>query len=246
MLPRVRERQSDVWIVGEVLHGDYAGYVAESGIDSVTQYELWKAVWSSLNDRNLFELAHALKRHGEMVATFLPQTFVGNHDVTRLASRLDDARALPLALALLFSLPGVPTVYYGDEYGLRGIKEDRAGGDDAVRPPLPATQDPPDARASAVADLHRLLIGVRRRHPWLAGATVEEPDVLRNEVLAVRLTSGADALAVVLNVGDAPADVVLPLSRAELVAGSGQLQARGGSTAVQVPPHDFALVSSGG
>ncbi|MCU1669104.1 MAG: glycosidase [Blastococcus sp.] len=246
VLPRVREAHPDVWVVGEVLHGDYARYVAESGVDSVTQYELWKAVWSSLNDHNLFELAHALGRHGEMVHSFLPQTFVGNHDVTRLASRLDDARHLPLALALLFTLPGVPTVYYGDEFGLRGVKEDRAGGDDAVRPVLPGSPDPPGAEAAALADLHRLLIGVRRRHPWLAGAAVAEPDVLTNDVVAVRLTAEGNTLAVVLNVGDAPADVRLPLSRASVVAGNGEPAPDGGGTAVRVPGHDFALVSTGG
>ena len=45
-------------------------------------------------------------------------------------------------------------------------------------------------RRAAVADVHRLLIGVRRRHPWLVDADHREPDVLRNEVLAVRLTGG--------------------------------------------------------
>jgi len=243
VLPRVRQRHPGVWIVGEVLHGDYAGYVAESGIDSVTQYELWKAVWSSLNDRNLFELAHALGRHAELVPAFLPQTFVGNHDVTRLASRLVDPRHLPHALALLFVLPGVPTVYYGDEFGLRGVKEDRVGGDDAVRPALPGDTEPPDADAAAIADLHRLLIGVRRRHPWLVDATVEEPDVLSNDVLAVRLTSGEGTVGVVLNVGDAPADVRLPLPAATVLAGTAEPR---GDGAVRVPPHAFALVSSGG
>jgi cyclomaltodextrinase len=242
VLPRVREQHPDVWVVGEVLHGDYARYVAESGIDSVTQYELWKAVWSSLNDRNLFELAHALRRHGDIVRAFLPQTFVGNHDVTRLASRLDDGRHLPLALVLLFALPGVPTVYYGDEFGLRGLKEDRAGGDDAVRPRLPESAEPPGPEAVAIADLHRLLIGVRRRHPWLAGAVIEEPDVLTNEVLAVRLTSGRDALGVVLNVGDAPADVRIRLSAASVLAGQAELAGDGDSTAVRVPPHAYVLV----
>jgi glycosidase len=242
VLPRVRERHPDVWVVGEVLHGDYAGYVAASGIDSVTQYELWKAVWSALNDRNLFELAHALARHAEMVATFLPQTFVGNHDVTRLASRLADPRHLPLALALLFTLPGVPTVYYGDEFRLRGVKEDREGGDDAVRPRLPENDAPPGPEAAAVADLHRLLIGVRRRHPWLVDATIMTPDVLTNEVLAVRLTAGEDVLGVVLNVGDAPADAALPMSVGEVVAGRATV--RGGS--VRVPPHGFALLTAGG
>jgi cyclomaltodextrinase len=176
-----------------------------------------------------------------MVRSFVPQTFVGNHDVTRLASRLADPRHLPLALALLFALPGVPTVYYGDEFGLRGVKEDRAGGDDAVRPRLPADAAPPDAEAAALADLHRLLIGVRRRHPWLVDAVVEEPDVLTNELLAVRLTSGEDTLAVVLNVGDTPADVRLPMPGA-VVAGTATVR----DGAVQLPPHAFALVTAGG
>jgi cyclomaltodextrinase len=241
VLPRVRERHPDVWVVGEVIHGDYPGYVAESGVDSVTQYELWKAVWSSLNDRNLFELAHALRRHGEMARRFLPQTFVGNHDVTRIASRLTDPRHLPIAVALLCTLPGVPTLYYGDEWALRGVKEDRAGGDDAVRPPLPAGATPEDA---GVADLHRQLIGLRRRHPWLVDATVQEPDALSNEVLALRLTSGPQTLAVVLNVGDAPADAVLPFAGGTVAAGPGSASARDGRTAVRVPPHSFTVVGT--
>jgi cyclomaltodextrinase / maltogenic alpha-amylase / neopullulanase len=233
-----------VWVVGEVIHGDYAGYVADSGVDSVTQYELWKAVWSSLNDRNLFELAHALRRHGEMTRGFLPQTFVGNHDVTRIASRLTDPRHLPIAVTLLCTLPGVPTLYYGDEWALRGVKEDRAGGDDAVRPALPAGTEPPGPEAAAVADLQRQLIGVRRRHPWLVDATVEAPDVLTNEVLAVRLTSGPHTLAVVLDVGDAPADVELPFPGGTVAAGAGSAHSDGGRTTIRVPAHSFTVVTT--
>jgi cyclomaltodextrinase len=236
VLPRVRERHPDLWVVGEVIHGDYADYVQRSGVDSVTQYELWKAVWSSFNDRNLFELAHALRRHGEFVRAFLPQTFVGNHDVTRLASRLSDPRHVALAVALLCTLPGVPTVYYGDEWALRGVKEDREGGDDAVRPAFPPAPQHPDGEAAATEELHRRLIGVRRRNPWLADATIAEPDVLTNDVLAFRLTSGDDTLAVVLNVGDTAAEVRLPFE-GQLEDGDGTVT---GVTA-RVAPHAYLL-----
>jgi glycosidase len=244
VLPRVRERHPDVWIVGEMIHGDYAGYVAASGIDSVTQYELWKAIWSSLNDRNLFELAHALRRHGEMTRAFRPQTFVGNHDVTRLASRLTDARHLGPALALLFTLPGVPTVYYGDEFGLRGIKEDREGGDDAVRPAFPPRPDDADGCGGAVRALHRQLIGVRRRHPWLVDARIEEPDLLTNERLAVRLSSGDEQLAVVLNLADAHAEVRVPLPGAAVLAGDGTARTGGGHTFAGLPPHAYLVLGA--
>ncbi|WP_214317277.1 alpha-amylase family protein [Nonomuraea sediminis] len=166
VLPQVRDRHPESWFVGEMIHGDYAGYVERSGLDSVTQYELWKAIWSSLNDRNLFELAWALDRHNGMLETFVPQTFAGNHDVSRLATRLEDPRHLGHALAILFTVAGIPSVYYGDEEGLTGLKEEREGGDDAIRPAFPET---PGERGP-VFRLHQRLIGNRRRHPGVVRA----------------------------------------------------------------------------
>jgi glycosidase len=224
-----------------MIHGDYAGYVTASGIDSLTQYELWKAVWSSLNDRNLFELAHALRRHADLLRSFVPQTFVGNHDVTRLASRLTDPRHIPLAVALLFVLPGVPTVYYGDELGLTGVKEDREGGDDAVRPGFPPT--PADRTDDgAVLALHQEVIGVRRRHPWLVDAQVHDPELLTNDVLAFRLSGGDHALGVVVNVGDEPAEAHLP--GRTVLAGDGAAEPRDGGVLARVSPHSFLLLGT--
>ena len=122
---RVRERYPDAWFVGEVIHGDFPEFVEQGGLDSVTQYELWKSIWSSLNDGNFFELDWTLKRHLEFCQVFVPMTFIGNHDVTRIASQLTDPRLLPLALVVLFTVPGVPSIYYGDEQAFRGVKQDR-------------------------------------------------------------------------------------------------------------------------
>lgn len=201
VLPRVRQRFPEAWFLGEVIHGDYAEYVVRSGLDSLTQYELWKAIWSSLNDGNLFELAHALDRHDKLLGTFLPQTFVGNHDVTRIASRLDDERHLGHALAILFSVGGVPSIYSGDEQGFRGIKEDRVGGDDAIRPTFPATPDELAAPGWATYRLHQLLIGVRRRNAWLVRARTSV-DHLTNRAIALRSSDGPRHIVVLLNIGD--------------------------------------------
>ncbi|GGM16295.1 alpha-amylase family protein [Nakamurella endophytica] len=170
VLPRVREQYPDAWFVGEVIHGDYADLARRSGIDSVTQYELWKAIWSSLADRNFFELDWALQRHADLLDRLLPQTFVGNHDVTRIASRVGP-QAAELALAVLMTVGGIPSVYYGDEWGRTGVKEDRLGGDDAVRPAFPAAPaEPADAGQARLLRVHQDLIGLRRRHPWLVRA----------------------------------------------------------------------------
>ena len=213
VLPRVRRAHPGVYVVGEVIHGDYAAIVAASGMDSVTQYELWQAIWHSLADANFYELDWTLGRNAELLGTFVPWTFVGNHDTTRIASQLPDARRLPHALALLMTLPGTPAVYYGDEDGLRAVKEDRLGGDDAIRPELPAS--PEDRPAGPVRALHQALIGARRRLPWLHDAEVEALH-LDNTVLSLRLRprrpegEGAESPEAVLVLSLEESEVWLP------------------------------------
>lgn len=171
-LPRVRREFPDAWFTGEMIHGDYAGYAEAAGLDSITQYELWKGIWSSLVDVNAWELDHALTRHNALIERFLPTTFVGNHDVTRIAERVGDRLAV-LAATVLFTVGGIPCVYYGDERGWHGRKEDRPGGDDAVRPIYPASPADLDPAGMRMQQAYQQLIGVRRRHPWLVDATTE-------------------------------------------------------------------------
>ncbi|EWC63709.1 Neopullulanase [Actinokineospora spheciospongiae] len=201
VLPRVRARHPGAWFVAEVIHGDYADFTTKSTVDSVTQYELWKAVWSSLNDGNPHELAWALTRHDGFLDTFVPATFVGNHDVTRIAAKLTDPHHLPHALVVLFTTAGTPAVYAGDELGLHAVKEDRHGGDDAIRPEFPATpEDPFPGSDPAVLRLHQDLIGLRRRHPWLHTARTRITETT-HEHLTYESTSGDNALVVTLNYG---------------------------------------------
>jgi cyclomaltodextrinase / maltogenic alpha-amylase / neopullulanase len=206
VLPRVRERHPEVYVVGEVIHGDYADFVTRSTMDSVTQYELWKAIWSSLNEGNFFELDHALGRHNEFLDTFVPMTFLGNHDVTRLASKLTDERNVPLAVAVLMTVGGTPSVYAGDEQGFTGVKEDREYGDDAVRPPFPDKPGDLVPYGRPTHRLHQELIGLRRRHDWLHTARTRTVH-LTNEQYAYEVSDGVRKLLVCLNAGDEPADV---------------------------------------
>ena len=172
VLPRVRSEFPDAWFVGEVIHGDYAGIIERSSMDSLTQYELWKAIWSSLLDENFFELDWCLNRHNGFLDVFTPLTFVGNHDVTRIASRIGDAKAA-LAITILLTVGGVPAIYYGDEQAFRGVKTDRPSGDDEVRPALPPGPEALSPLGGWLYRWHQELIGLRRRHPWLVGARTE-------------------------------------------------------------------------
>jgi len=139
--------KSDFWLMGEVVHGDYRNWVSPSAkqasrLNSVTNYEVYKGLWSSFNDHNLFEIAWSLNRqYGSegMYKSIALYNFVDNHDVNRLASVLKDPANLPLVYALLFTIPGIPSIYYGSEWGTRGIKRD--GSDAELRPCIRETAE---------------------------------------------------------------------------------------------------------
>ncbi|MDD9207137.1 alpha-amylase family glycosyl hydrolase [Georgenia sp. 10Sc9-8] len=236
VLPRVREEFPDVYVVGEVIHGDYPAIVRDSGMDAVTQYELWKAVWSGLNDHNFYEVAHALERHNGMLEAFPPLTFVGNHDVTRLATQLQDRRAVAHALVLLMTVGGTPSVYYGDEQAFEGLKEERLGGDDAIRPAFPSRPADLPAEGWPTYHLHQELISLRRRHPWLHRARTRQLE-LSNELFAYEAASDGERLVVVLNLAEDVAQVAVP-DVGQVLAGSADL----GVDGVRVPAHGWAVL----
>jgi cyclomaltodextrinase len=213
---RIRGSHPDAFLFGEMIHGDYRAFVDATGLDAVTQYELHKAIWSSLNDANLFELAWALDRHRDFVAGFTPMTFVGNHDVTRIRSQLSDPAHLGVAVAALLTLPGIPGLYYGDELGWEGVKEQRAGGDDAIRPPLPPADQPLTDEQAAILALHRQLVALRTERPWLTRAVLEV-ETVENQRLAYTVSTGDHALHVTLTTTPetpAPPDGWHPLATA--------------------------------
>ena len=235
----VKKDFPEAYVVGEYIHGDYAAEVRAGSLDSATQYELWKAAWSSLNDGNFYELASALERHNALLNTFVPLTFVGNHDVTRIASTLTDPALLPLALVVLFTVAGTPSIYSGDEQGFRGIKEDRSGGDDAVRPAFPAEPSGLSAVGRHIYELHRQLIGVRRRHAWLHAARTKVL-ALSNDHLVYEAKGEGSSLTVALNLSPAAAELEVPASAAVVLAGDGHLLS--GRNVVAVPPRGWAIL----
>lgn len=232
LVDATRAAHPDAFFLGEVIHGDYTAFASATGLDSVTQYELWKSIWSSLNDRNLFELAHALGRHQRYCESLRPWTFIGNHDTTRIASKLDDARHLGHAIALLLTLPGVPAIYAGDESGALGVKRDEEWGDDDVRRPVVecGTID----QRGEVTDLYRTLAGVRADHPWMATAAVSVAD-LANEHAVVTITGSGGSAHLGLVVGDGRR----PAPPGTHVAGEHGDQISGHSWTLRLEPRPF-------
>ncbi len=128
----------EFWLMGEVIHGEYRRWVNGETLHSVTNYHLHKALYSGHNDHNYFEIAHTVKRIYEMDSS-RPEglklyNFVDNHDVERIYTKLNNKAHFYPVHVLLYTLPGIPSIYYGSEFGIEGRKERQS--DDSLRPAL--------------------------------------------------------------------------------------------------------------
>ena len=134
------EVKPEFWLMGEVIHGDYSRWVNAGTLHSVTNYHLHKALYSGHNDHNYFEIAHTIKRQQDMGGNAAGghglklYNFVDNHDVERIYTKLNNKAHFTPVHVLLYTLPGVPSIYYGSEFGIEGRKE--WGSDASLRPYL--------------------------------------------------------------------------------------------------------------
>lgn len=132
------EVKPEFWLMGEVIHGEYSRWVNEGTLHSVTNYHLHKALFSGHNDHNYFEIAHTVKRlygmGGNRPDGLKLYNFADNHDVERIYTKLRNKAHFAPVHILMYTLPGVPSVYYGSEFGIEGRKERFS--DDSLRPAL--------------------------------------------------------------------------------------------------------------
>lgn len=134
-----KSKKEDFWLMGEIIHGDYRMWANEEMLDSVTNYECWKGIYSSHNDKNYFEIAHSMKRQfgeGGLYQNLCLYNFLDNHDVNRIGSLLKNREHLKNVYTLLYTMPGVPSVYYGSEWGIEGRKGQGMDADLPLRPKL--------------------------------------------------------------------------------------------------------------
>ncbi len=194
-----RSLKEEFFFVGEALFGDYNPLIAEGMLDSVTNYECYKGIYSSLNSRNFFEISYSYNRQFGKDPWCLYRgrhlfSFLDNHDVGRIASVLNDERDLRPAYGLLFSMPGIPCVYYGSEWGLRGRKED---GDDALRP---ETKKP---EWNELTEYISRLSDIRKAENALSDGGYRNLQVTNRQLSFARET-GREAIYAFFNIDDQP------------------------------------------
>ena len=207
----VNHLDPEMWLMGEVIHGDYRQWANPNMLHSTTNYELYKSLYSSFNDSNFFELAYSLNREfgAQGIYRDLPTlyNFADNHDVSRIASQLLDRQQLHLLYFLLFTMPGIPSVYYGSEFGFEGVKQ---SDDWNLRPTFDLPQLQNQAHAHDLRGWIGHLAWLRQSQPALKYGGYEQC-LVASQQLAFCREAGDDCAIAAVNSAAEPAKLVLPL-----------------------------------
>ncbi|MGN0452504.1 MAG: alpha-amylase family glycosyl hydrolase [Ruminococcus sp.] len=159
---RTEAKRPDFWLMGEIIHGNYCNWANSEMLHSVTNYECYAGIHSAINSKNMFEISHSINRqYGEwgIYKDIALYNFVDNHDVARLASVMKGSRQnLKNAYTILFAMPGVPSIYYGSEWGIEGEKQKHT--DAPLRPAVDVEK--PDIRDRELLEHLKELASVRK------------------------------------------------------------------------------------
>jgi len=197
-----RSLRPDFWLMGEVIHGDYRQWANPDILHSVTNYECYKGLYSSLVDRNYFEIAYALNRQfgeGGIYRHLQLYNFVDNHDVDRVASKLNNPQHLPLVYGLLFTMPGIPSIYYGSEWGIRGVRTSHSDAD--LRPALDIRQAGVWGQSGDLLNRIQRLAHLRKSLPALRQGGYRQLAV-QSQQLAFSRELGGEVVIAVFNAAD--------------------------------------------
>ena len=210
------EVKKDFWLMGDVIHGDYSRWVNGQTLHSVTNYALHKALYSGHNDHNYFEIAHTVKYLQNMGDLDL-YNFVDNHDVERIHTKLQNKAHFAPVHVLLYTLPGVPSIYYGSEFGIDGKKEKFS--DASLRPALDLKDYADAVTKNPCTALIAALGKVRQGTPALSYGSYSELALTNRQFAFARDLDGVRVIVTVNN-DDSEAEMNLPTGSADEYVGA--------------------------
>ena len=204
------EVKPEFWLMGEVIHGDYNRWVNEGTLHSVTNYQLHKALFSGHNDHNYFEIAHTVRRlysmGGNSPEGLKLYNFVDNHDVERIYTKLNNKAQFSPVHVLLYTLPGIPSIYYGSEFGIEGRKEKSS--DDSLRPAINLDDYKDAIKKNSCTSLIAALGKIRQNVKALSYGDYQER-LLTNEQYAFARSLDGDTVVITVNNADHEADITV-------------------------------------
>lgn len=196
----------DFWLMGEVIHGQYSRWANDHMLHSVTNYELHKGLYSGHNDYNCFEIAHTIRRQrGETSRGVNLYTFLDNHDEDRIASKLRNKLHLKTIYAMLLTLPGIPAIYYGSEWGIEG---QRSKDSDVILRPALTAKEASDSENELTTWIKEW-IQIHKENEAFHNGEYREL-VLTNRQFVYLREKNDSRVVVAINLDDQPANVFIP------------------------------------
>lgn len=237
-------KNPDFWLMGEIIHGDYNRWANPEMLDSVTNYECYKGIYSSHNDKNFFEIDYSINRqsgaNGGIYRNIRLYNFVDNHDVNRLASTVQNPAYLFTAYTLLYCMPGIPSIYYGSEFGIQGRKENHS--DDNLRPCL--TLGTGDTEENTALYQHIVKLGrIYRAYPALRTGSYRTV-IIRNRQMLFAKELNEQTVYVALNLDDQPYDAQFGTHYGALVdvLGGSSVRVEGGNAFIHMEPFSSMII----
>lgn len=233
---------------GSLTVGEIASYPSEwfPALDGVLHWSLRRVLVdlargdiSAPHAQRILARTYADADYEHLLTSWL---FLDNHDTERLPDAVPEAAARRLALALLHTLPGCPTIYYGSELGMSG------GEDPAMRAPMRWDLVPGNDWLA----LTRHLVALRRSHRALRVGDLRWVETERLLAFERSTDKAADAVIVVANPSPEPVveRLLLPDSKIQagiplldLLGGERQIVAIMGVIEVSLAPHECLVLS---
>ena len=201
-LKRIREHlktlKPDIYLLGEIWH-DASQWLQGDEYDSVMNYPLLSGIHDFFLDESLGkeEFEYMVNRCYTM---YMQQNnnvmfnLLDSHDTERLMNRFHDLDLFYQQLAVLFTLPGSPCIYYGTEIAMEG------GFDPDCRRCMPWEDIESDENKERIRQM-KTLIKIRRTEEACRSLYFHFPNKYENRrcVEYIKLDSGNRKLEVLLN-----------------------------------------------
>lgn len=239
-----KSKNPEFWLMGEIIHGDYNRWANPEMLDSVTNYECFKGIWSSHNSKNYYEIDYSINRqsgaNGGIYRNIKLYNFVDNHDVDRLASKLERPEYLNTCYTLLYAMPGIPSIYYGSEYGIKGAKRD--GWDDSPMRPCLDLKEMKNENTALYE--HIVKLGrIYRAYPALRTGNYNRYQITNRQLLFAKELDGQNVY-VALNLDDNPYDMQFGTQYSALVdvLNGKPVPVENGQARIHVEPHSSMII----
>jgi len=237
-----RGMRPDFWLMGEIIHGQYNHWANPEMFDCVTNYQCYKGIYSSHNDRNYFEIAHSIDYQNGQYGNLYMYNFLDNHDVSRLMSVLKDPARVECCYTMMYGMYGVPSIYYGSEFGIYGAKGQGAEADLPVRPCLDLNNIPD--RNDELLKHISALGAIRLSTPAIQSGGYSKME-LRNQTFSFKREKDGEEVYILLNVSDGDYTFRFNTKYGKLVDLLTGKTFGGGNTEICVPKNKSMIIADG-